>query len=660
MEGWHEIELARNSHAKQEYSQASKHYEKAAQFHNATKQWNYLAPNYSAWASVEIAEDFSRREDSQEAIQSFQDAIERFAVARGTLLAESSKAQGAEEKQMISKLAKATEIRRDYCKARIALEEGRILDRRGDHSSSSEKYGEAAGTLEKMTHDLESDERRRDIQLVMTLSNAWKIMAQAEAEASSQLYLKASRLFEEAKDLNTSEKGKMLSLGHSRFCLALEAGTRFADMRDPALHDSAIQSLASAANYYLKAGSKSSSEYSKATGLLYDAYLRLDRAKKEEDQEKRTKIYAMVEKLLRASAEAYARAGYHGKEDEVQRLRDNVKADRKLSRSLAEVLHAPPTLSSPEAFDMPNPTFEKAVGLERFENADVQANLISPRKLLQVGETVDIEIELVNAGRGVAQLIKIEDIKLPGFDVTSGTQSYRVEDNYLNMKGRRLEPLKTEEVKLVLRPNAQGRFTLRPRILYLDQGGNYKSHETEPMEVTVDGLRSEYERRLSAIMFTDVVGYTSLSGKNESLALELLEEHRRLLRLFFPIHQGKEVKTVGDMFLVEFGSALEAVRCAVQIQEALSKRNLRCPEENRINVRIGLHVGDVEHSQGDVYGDAVNIASRIEPLAEPGGIVITRQVYEQVRNRPDIKMLALGRHELKNVNEPLELFRVLL
>src|SRR6267143_1136324 len=659
MEGWHEIELARNSHTKQEYSQASKHYEKAAELHKATKQWNYLAPNYSAWASVELAEDYSRREESREAIQRFQDGIERFAVARGTLLAESNKVEGSEEKQMISKLAKATEIRRDYCKARIALEEGRILDKRGDHSSSSEKYGEAASTLEKMMHDLESDERRRDIQLVMTLSNAWKIMAQAEAEASSELYLKASRLFEEAKDLNTSEKGKMLSLGHSRFCLALEAGTRFADVRDPALHDTAMQALESAANYYLKAGSKSSSDYSKATGLLYDAYLRLDRAKKEEDQEKKTKIYAMVAKLLQASAAAYASAGYLGKEDEVQRLYDNVKGDHELSLSLTEVLHAPSTLSSPEAFVMPNPTFEKAVGLERFENADVQANLIAPRTILQVGETVDIEIELVNAGRGPARLIKIEEVIVPGFDVTSAPQSYRIEDSHLNMRGRRLDPLKTEEIKLVLRPNVQGQFTLKPRVLYLDESGKYKSHEPEPIEVTVGGPRPGFERRLSAIMFTDVVGYTSLTGKNESLALELLEEHRRLLRPFFPMHHGKEVKTVADMFLVEFASALEAVRCAIQIQGALSERNLHCPEDNKIHVRIGVHVGDVEHSQGDVYGDAVNVASRIEPLAEPGGIVITRQVYEQVRNRPDIKMHPMGGHELKNVKEPLELFSVL-
>lgn len=168
-----------------------------------------------------------------------------------------------------------------------------------------------------------------------------------------------------------------------------------------------------------------------------------------------------------------------------------------------------------------------------------------------------------------------------------------------------------------------------------------------------------YDRRLAAIMYTDIVGYTAITGQNEPLALELLEAHRKLLRPLFATFNGREVKTVGDMFLVEFQSALEAVRCAIGVQASLSKRNKSLPTNKRVVVRVGVHVGDVEHRQGDIYGDAVNIASRIEPLADPNGILITRQVYEQVRSRPDIKTESIGNHELKNVKEPIELFRVL-
>ena len=199
--------------------------------------------------------------------------------------------------------------------------------------------------------------------------------------------------------------------------------------------------------------------------------------------------------------------------------------------------------------------------------------------------------------------------------------------------------------------------------LYVDEKGVYRSHQFETLRMMVVDVVGrallESERRLSAIMFTDLVGYTSLTEKDESVALELLEEHRKLLRPLFSKYNGKEIKTIGDAFLVEFVSALEAVRCGIEIQEALSKHNMEHSEEWRIGLRIGIHVGDVEHRQGDVYGDAVNVASRIEPLAEPGGIVITRQVYEQIRNRPDIKTRPLGSRELKNVEEPVEIFSIL-
>ena len=168
------------------------------------------------------------------------------------------------------------------------------------------------------------------------------------------------------------------------------------------------------------------------------------------------------------------------------------------------------------------------------------------------------------------------------------------------------------------------------------------------------------ERRLAAIMFTDIVGYTALSRQNETLAIELLQWHCDLLRPIFKKHGGREVKSIGDGFLVEFVSALEAVRCALEIQQSLHLEDSLKPMEKRILLRIGIHVGDVIHSQGDVYGDAVNIASRIEPIAEPGGICITNQVYDDVRNKLGFPTVNLGTHELKNVDLPLELYKIVL
>ncbi len=158
-------------------------------------------------------------------------------------------------------------------------------------------------------------------------------------------------------------------------------------------------------------------------------------------------------------------------------------------------------------------------------------------------------------------------------------------------------------------------------------------------------------------MFTDIVGYTALTQKDEKSALALLEKHRELVRPVVAGHAGREVKTIGDAFLIEFASALEAVECAAEIQKALTEHNRKSPE--KIALRIGVHVGDVVHRGADVYGDAVNIASRIQGLAEGGGICVSEEVYSQVRNKVPYRMERLPLHTLKNVEYPVEAYRVL-
>src|SRR4051794_20507566 len=150
------------------------------------------------------------------------------------------------------------------------------------------------------------------------------------------------------------------------------------------------------------------------------------------------------------------------------------------------------------------------------------------------------------------------------------------------------------------------------------------------------------QRKLAAIMFTDMVGYSALVQKDEAVALKLLEEHRQLLRPLFQEHQGKEIKTIGDAFLVEFTSTLEAIRCAAEIQKVLKEYNASPQHGFKIQIRIGLHMGDVVYRENDVFGDGVNIASRIEPLAKPGGICLSQQVYDQVHNKFAGKFIKLG------------------
>ena len=159
-------------------------------------------------------------------------------------------------------------------------------------------------------------------------------------------------------------------------------------------------------------------------------------------------------------------------------------------------------------------------------------------------------------------------------------------------------------------------------------------------------------------MFTDLVGYTALSQRDESLALRLLQRHREIVRPIFARYGGHEVKTIGDAFLIEFDSALDATRCAVEVQKVLREYNEK--SHHRLQVRIGIHIGDVVHQGGDVYGDAVNIASRIEPLAEAGEVCISEQVYDQVRNKLAYELVTLESQNLKNGTFPVDVYKVIL
>ena len=166
-------------------------------------------------------------------------------------------------------------------------------------------------------------------------------------------------------------------------------------------------------------------------------------------------------------------------------------------------------------------------------------------------------------------------------------------------------------------------------------------------------------RRLAAVMFTDTVGYTASTQTNEGRSLELLRQQTELLRPVVALHQGREIKSTGDGFLVEFDSALKAVQCAINIQRRLFERNSE-GGQTPIRIRIGIHLGDVVQNGTDILGDAVNIAARIEPLAEPGGVCVSGAVYEQVRTKVPDKLEKLAPKALKGLQDPMDVYRIVL
>jgi adenylate cyclase len=169
------------------------------------------------------------------------------------------------------------------------------------------------------------------------------------------------------------------------------------------------------------------------------------------------------------------------------------------------------------------------------------------------------------------------------------------------------------------------------------------------------------ERRLAAILAADVAGYSRLMGADEEGTLAALKAHRReLIDPKIAEHRGRIVKTTGDGALVEFASAVDAVRCATEIQRAMAGRNSDIPEDRRIEFRIGINVGDIIFDEGDIYGDGVNIAARVETLASPGAICLSDYAYQQIKGKLALDVTEMGEQQLKNIARPVRVYRVLL
>jgi len=488
MRAWSEIEQANYHHLRQEPGDAKEHYENASAMHKSSRRWSYLSTNYSAWAEIEHAEDLSRSEKLEEAMKAFESASRLFQESKNAIHDQVARIEDSDEKQLARNLERAANLRREYCRARIILEKARAYDREGDVSASSDKYGEASELFEKMLPELESEQDRKELQLMTNLSKAWQAMAKAESETSPDYYEAASELFEKARVLSTGEKAKLLVAGHSRFCKALAMGAKFVETGNVSLHAEATRHIESAADFYMKAGHQKESDFAKASKLLFDGYVHMGKASREDDQEKKAKLYMMAEKVLHSSAEAYGKAQQPSKKNQVLRLLEKVREEKDLALSLTNVIRAPDVFSSTTAFPTITPSHETTTGLEKFEHADIQLTLIVHPKHLHVGQELDVEVEMTNAGKGVAKLARIEGIVPKSFEVMEMPEGCRVEHDHLTLKNRNIDALRTEIVKLVLKPTSKGTYQLAPHLFYGDETGVHKDRTADRVDIVVSEM----------------------------------------------------------------------------------------------------------------------------------------------------------------------------
>jgi class 3 adenylate cyclase len=180
------------------------------------------------------------------------------------------------------------------------------------------------------------------------------------------------------------------------------------------------------------------------------------------------------------------------------------------------------------------------------------------------------------------------------------------------------------------------------------------ANETDPAE----GAPSTLTRRLATILSADVAGYSRMMGEHEEATVQTLRGHRAVFDTLLKQHHGRVFNTAGDAILAEFPSAVEAVRCATEIQSALQTRNEHLPAGQKMLFRMGINVGDVLIQDGDLLGDGVNVASRVQSVAEPGGICITGSVYDQIQNKLSLQFKPLGEQRFKNIGQPIRTFTI--
>lgn len=486
MKAWSEIEIAKRAHIEEKYDLAMQQYEKTSELLRQSKSWMYLSSNFYAWSLLEQAEGLSRKENSKEAVEAFEKAIKFFQESRRILVIKLESIDRNDEKGVVMRLVDVSGSREEYSRGRIAIEEARILDKKGDHLASSDKYGKAAEIFEKISL-VDSEQTGQDAKPLAYLCRAWQKMKTAEARASPIMYEEAADIFKLASEAASKESTSLMALGHSSFCKALEAGTEFELTRTMAMYEKAARHMEAAANYYLKAGFESTSDYAKATQRLFDTYVFMESAKKERIPEKQAGYYSMAEKVLHNAGEYFEKAGYQDKNEQVQRLLKKVQEEKELALSLSEIFHAPAITSSTTSFSALNPRAETAVGLERFEHADIQTNLVQCETETKIGSTVTLEIQLVNVGKEAVSLIRIENLVPAGFQLVGKPDYCQFEDSQLTMRGKRLEPLKPDSIKISLKVFKKGTFEVKPCIVCLDWVGRQVVSSPEPVAFNVTG-----------------------------------------------------------------------------------------------------------------------------------------------------------------------------
>ena len=485
MDAWSIIQRARLQHASEEYSKSEEQYAIAAEKLRAAGKWEYLSDICLARSLAEKGEDLSQREKHEASIESFGKSLDRFRASKAKLESKLKEYTEDLERNELVQWIGITSQRERFLLGRVEVEEAKILDRQGQKTASSRKYQSAAENFKAMASRIEGSDERKELETFSQFCLAWARMKEAESRVAPEIYAEAAESFLKAKEVAPQARLGLLALASASICKALESGTKFRLTRNAQLYPDIKRQLETAADYFQEAGFRKTASWTYGTERLFDALVYLSEGETEKDPKKKAELYLLAEKHSELAAKLYGEAGFPTKRKEALQHRGRAREEKDLLLKSLEALTVIPVASGSLVTSIAS-VRGKPLGLERFEEANIVGHLTVPERDLKVGSDFAFEVEMANVGRTTATLIRLENVVPEGFEVETGKNPYRIEGTSLDMRGKRLEHLKMEEMRIVLRSAQRGLFHLRPRAIFTNDQGNIRRFEFEPVELLVE------------------------------------------------------------------------------------------------------------------------------------------------------------------------------
>jgi len=485
MEAWQLIERSRIHHSEEKFMAASSSYSTAAEKLRSAEAYNHLSGHYEGCAYLEEGENFSRQENHQEAIQSFERAEAKFQehaqLLKNKLASDSDQQQGVVELENWVDLSGSRE---QFCKARVGIEQARLAEQSGDDDLATARYRAAQEIIKKLLSKPIHDQTSTELGALAIFCEAWTHMLHAEIKSSPEEYNEAALLFAMAEKQAIGRRWRQVAHANQSICQALHEGAMFRRTRDPNVYPGIKKHLETAADFYGQAGLHRATAWTRGTQKLFDALIYIAEAETERDPEKKTKLFHLAERHVERAVGLYDKAGFVKKKEEAQELMGRARDEIQLLMSPLEALSG-----SPAGSEAPiSLTQDQALGMEILQGASVTGNFTLSKRELGVGCSVTLELDMVNVGKSPAVLLKLEGVVSEGLDFEEGNASLRRVDSDIELKGKRLDYMNSHEIRIVLRARRKGTFEVKPKVLFMDERGVLGSFKLNPITVIVREL----------------------------------------------------------------------------------------------------------------------------------------------------------------------------